>query len=821
MSKKIQTERRSFKTALLYVILLFTQPLTAQYYTRVVDGYDNKVVALSAQLSFAPKEEGAPILHYLSRRHLRELRLDRNISARTFAQVTNTNALFLRWKYPNFASALPVVADYDFSRAAKIELKSYDGEQWHRALSPPFATSNFDFLLTDGMSLSQIEWAFLQEDYAQQRLIILHAAQRMNAFALDTLAFLPAYANVFDPNQAMILLRHSEADKSIAITTGQDFNVFYSRGASWQQYGVRTNTSGWGDVYGGTLEDGTPFWLMRHYFVQLRGNQLAADSLEFLPTSGPLVCRALHQDEHARIHAVYAVSAGHEFSYFYVQYNAGTWLIEKISLPSRYYAFALSTQRDTVLLAYSGSDGEVKLARRNAPAEWDFSLLDRPGDVGNDVAAAFDDFESRLALAYYDRTNGDLKIAHGAPNAQYFYAHDWFALRVDSVGNVGRMPSAFWRHDTLHVIYLDDTRGLLQHGRQILQDNSTFGDWQVETVDSVGETQTRHAILRSEDGTLRVAYSSARSGEIRLATHTQGIWQVHRFPVSERPDAPGEIDLFFHSDELKIGYVRGGRLRLGTQAGGSGEWSFANIPSLAPAVYAVWITDVAGRLHVVYRARRGFQDEIRHMSETGVERLVTTTVTNDTRLRLRSIADYRILVLALVDDGAVKLFCYAGENWQLFLNSAESASEAGFDFLGAVYGGTYMVYRNPVLRGNPLPSAFSADLVSEFWPGIVDAVEQRKISESVRARLDVFPNPFNAATRIRFAISNETPSTLVIHNVLGQVVREYSFNETLETAQTITWDGKDASGMAAPSGVYVVRLNRGAHVSSQKIVLLR
>ncbi len=821
MSKRLQVKRYHYWLRLVFCAMLFLSHSLVAQYTSVVDGYDNKVVAISAQLSFAPQQTDAPIVHYLSRRHLRELRLYRNISARTFPHATNPNTQFLRWKYPSFNSTLPVIADYDFSRTTKIELKNYDGEQWRRVLSPPVTISNFDFLLPEANDLSNVEWAFLQGDYVQQGLIILHATQRMNVFALDTLGFLPGLANVYDPNQAMILLRHGDAGKSIAITTGRNFNVFFWGGANWQQHTVTTNTLGWGDVYGGTLGDGTPFWLMRHYWMQLRGNQLVADSLEFLPTSGPLVCRALYQDEQARVHAVYVVSASHEFSYFYVQYNAGAWSIEKIPLPSRFYAFALSTQRDTVLLAYSGSNGEVKLTRRSAPAEWNFSLLDRAGDVGNDVAAAFDAFENRVALAYYDRTNGDLKVAHGASNARYFYAHDWFALRVDSVGNVGRMPAAFWRHDTLHAIYLDDTRGLLQHGQHVLLNDSTFGDWQVETVDSVGETQTRHAIAQSEDGTLRVAYSSARTEEIRLATQTQGVWQVQRFPASERPDTPGEISLFFHAQALKVGYVRGGLLRLGTQEGGSGEWRFAAIPSLAPAVYAVWATDPSGHMHVVYRARRGFQDEIRHLTETGIERLVTTTVTNDMRLRLRSIADRRILVLALVDDSAVKLFCYAGENWQLFLNSTESASEAGFDFLSAVYGGTYMIYRNPVPRGNPLPSAFSADLISEFWPGVIDAVEQREVAESVHARFAVFPNPFNAATRIMLSFSNEAESTVMIHNVLGQVVRKYTLSRRFGRAQTIVWDGNDDLGHALASGVYLLRLNQGARSWSQKVVLLR
>ncbi len=822
MSERLQAKRyRNRAWLLLYAMLFLAPPLVAQF-ASVVDGYDNQTVALSPQLSFAPHHEGTPKLHYLSRRHLREVRLGQNIIAKTFAHATTSNVLFLRWKYPGLNSALPVVADQVFDRTPMIELRAYDGEQWRRVLSPPFGTYYFDFLLPNPNDLSNVEWAFLQGDYLNQRLIIMHATQRGNAFALDTLGFLPAFVSAFDPNHAMILLRHGDAAKSIAITTGRTLNVFFDNGASWQQYHLNTNTQGYGDVYGGTLAEGTPFWLMRYYFVQLLGNQLVADSLDFLPTTGTLICRALHQDERGRIHAVYVVNVNHESSYYYVQRNEGVWLMEKIPLPSSYFAFALATQRDTVLLAYSGFGGEVNLAQRSAPAAWKMSLLDRAGDVGNDVTAAFDDSEGRIALAYYDRTNGDLKIAHGVSSFRYYYAHNWFALRVDSVGNVGRLPAALWANDTLHAVYLDDTRGLLQHGRQIKQSDSTFSAWQVESIDSVSVAQTRHQLLRSEEGVLRVAYSS--TGEIRIATRSQGDWQIQRFSSSEQPDAPGEINLFFHPEGLKLGYVRAERLRVGTQAGGIGEWTFANIPSLKPAVYAVWTTDAIGRLHVVYRARDGFHDEIRHVAESGgswAEQVITTTITNDMRLRLQSVEAYRMLVLALVDDGLVKLHCYTGGRWMQFLQSAQLASEAGFDFLSAVYGSTYMFYRNPVPGGNPFQPAFSADLISEFGPGVVEAVEQREVAESARAELSVFPNPFNAATRIRFSITSETSSTLVIHNVLGQVVRKYSFNQAHDAAQTIIWDGKDNFNNAAPSGVYVVRLNAGARSLSQKIVLLR
>lgn len=819
MNRNLINDWFGIRVFCLCVLVLFTQPLMAQQHLRVADGYDNQIVVLNPQLSFAPQNGGVPRLHYLSLRHLREIRIGQNILSQTFAYAVTPRVQSLRWKYSG-ASALPVVADFEFNRVNRIELKVYDGEQWQHVLSPAYAAFNFDFLLPSPNDLSQVEWAFLQGDYVFRRTFIVFATQRNKSFTLDTLGFVSGFTNTYDPGRAMTMQRHGDSAKSVAITTDSSFNVFFDNGTRWQQYNVAIKASLFGDVYGGTLLDGTPFWLTRNYFVQLHEERLVADSLAVLPTAGILICRALFQDEKARLHALYALSTTQGFLYYYVHRNEGVWSIEEIPLPSSFLGFALSAQGDTVLLAYAGSNREINLAKRIAPATWRMNHIDVAGDVGHDVNAARHPLDGHLTLAYYDRTNGDLKIAHGGMRSPLSYTDVWSALRVDSAGNVGRLPALAWANDTLHAVYLDDSRGLLQHGRHIKQSDSTFGAWQIETIDSIGAAQTRHQLLYDKEGTLRVAYSSAHTGELRLATRTQEDWQIHRFASVERADEPGEINLFSDPAGLRIGYVRAGRLRLGTRAG-NGAWNFEDISSRKPVIYAVWATDASGRRHVLYRARNGFHDEIRHITENGVEQVVMTTVTNDTRLRLQASANYNTLMLGLVDDGVLKLVCYRNERWLQFIQSSASASEAGFDFLFEVNASTFMFYREAAPDGNPFPTALSGDLISEFWPGIVDDVKQREVMEAAHSGFSVFPNPFNAATRIQFTASGETPSTLVIHNVLGQVVREYSFNKTVEMRQTITWDGKDALGIAAPSGVYVVRLNRGAHVSSQKIVLLR
>ena len=69
-----------------------------------------------------------------------------------------------------------------------------------------------------------------------------------------------------------------------------------------------------------------------------------------------------------------------------------------------------------------------------------------------------------------------------------------------------------------------------------------------------------------------------------------------------------------------------------------------------------------------------------------------------------------------------------------------------------------------------------------------------------------YPNPFNPATTIEFALPRREPVRIVVYDLLGRSVRELT-NATLEPGRhSISWDGRDDHGRQVAAGMYIYRL---------------
>jgi len=84
-----------------------------------------------------------------------------------------------------------------------------------------------------------------------------------------------------------------------------------------------------------------------------------------------------------------------------------------------------------------------------------------------------------------------------------------------------------------------------------------------------------------------------------------------------------------------------------------------------------------------------------------------------------------------------------------------------------------------------------------------------------------FPNPFNPSTQIRFTIPDEGQVKLSVFDLLGREIRVLLHSSLTAGSHTLTWNGRDASGVSAPSGVYFYRLTHGDRQVTRKLLLLR
>lgn len=79
-----------------------------------------------------------------------------------------------------------------------------------------------------------------------------------------------------------------------------------------------------------------------------------------------------------------------------------------------------------------------------------------------------------------------------------------------------------------------------------------------------------------------------------------------------------------------------------------------------------------------------------------------------------------------------------------------------------------------------------------------------------------FPNPFNPSTSIDFSIPEKHFVSLKVYDPLGREVAQILSSEFEAGTHTIKFTPKDI-----PSGVYLYKLEAGAHILSKKMIMLR
>ncbi len=117
-----------------------------------------------------------------------------------------------------------------------------------------------------------------------------------------------------------------------------------------------------------------------------------------------------------------------------------------------------------------------------------------------------------------------------------------------------------------------------------------------------------------------------------------------------------------------------------------------------------------------------------------------------------------------------------------------------------------------------------------FHKGLILGTEEQETyrPEYTTSLLEVYPNPFNKMTDIRYQIPETVDSrqytvgSIKIYDAMGRLIKDFSKQlSAIGHQSSVTWYGRDDSGKKLPSGVYFLRFQTDDFTATEKVILLR
>jgi sugar lactone lactonase YvrE len=155
------------------------------------------------------------------------------------------------------------------------------------------------------------------------------------------------------------------------------------------------------------------------------------------------------------------------------------------------------------------------------------------------------------------------------------------------------------------------------------------------------------------------------------------------------------------------------------------------------------------------------------------------------------------------------IFGSLGDSLCQFRNPIGVASSPGGHYLYVADMGNRRVQRFTVIRGDTLGG------------GGPQGKETLRLPPKVNFMSQSYPNPTTGEAVIEYGLAKESPVTLTIYNVAGQVVREYNQGKQKAWYYSITWDGRSNRGHKVGAGIYFYRLEAGSWVKTRKMIVIR
>ena len=121
--------------------------------------------------------------------------------------------------------------------------------------------------------------------------------------------------------------------------------------------------------------------------------------------------------------------------------------------------------------------------------------------------------------------------------------------------------------------------------------------------------------------------------------------------------------------------------------------------------------------------------------------------------------------------------------------------------------------------------------VARFSDNIADTVETEAVTTGIddgtpprtpsALRATISPNPFSSTTSIELETAAAERIRVEIFDARGALVRTVLSGVVSAGVKRITWDGRDAHGLPAPSGLYFCRISAPRQTFAQKLLLLK
>jgi len=109
---------------------------------------------------------------------------------------------------------------------------------------------------------------------------------------------------------------------------------------------------------------------------------------------------------------------------------------------------------------------------------------------------------------------------------------------------------------------------------------------------------------------------------------------------------------------------------------------------------------------------------------------------------------------------------------------------------------------------------------ADFYGSALKSTITTKVLPTKFALMNNYPNPFNLATSISFALPVDSKVSLKLYNIAGQLVNAYE-GAYEAGSHTITWDGTNTKGETVASGIYFYKLVAGDYTCTKKMVLTK